>query len=143
MTKRGKTRISAGEQNRLRAKRYQTKTMSQYFNSALAAVPSQNWRRNQNTVRFKPSKKLGPISHTVLVALMLAVLGLIYLTQITKTSTYGYEINDLSNKKEQLLSEQRDLEVETARLQALERVGQSSVAKALESPSQTDYVRAN
>lgn len=100
---------------------------------------SQGWRRNQNTVRFKPAKKLGPISHTVLVALMLAVLGLIYLTQITKTSTYGYEINELNNQKEQLLSEQRDLEVESARLQALERVSNSSVAAKLDSPSQTDY----
>lgn len=102
-----------------------------------------SWRRNQNTVRFKPSKRLGPVSHTVLVALMLAVLGLIYLTQITKTSTYGYEINDLNNQKEQLLSEQRDLEVETARLQALERVSQSGVAAQLGSPAQTDFARTN
>lgn len=104
---------------------------------------AQGWRRNQNTVRFQASKRLGPVSHTVLVALMLAVLGLIYLTQITKTSTYGYQINDLNNKKEQLLSEQRDLEVETARLQALEKVQNSSVAKAMETPKQTDYARTN
>ena len=83
------------------------------------------------------------MSHTVIIAIMLAVLGLIYLTQITKTSTYGYQISDLTNKKEQLLDEQRDLEVETARLQALERVKTSSVAKALEDPKQTDYARTN
>lgn len=119
--------------------------MYQYNNTAL---PSQlngdrTWRRNQNTVRFKPTKRLGPVSHTVIVALMLAVLGLIYLTQITKTSTYGYEINDLNNEKEQLLSEQRDLEVETARLQALERVSQSGVAAQLGSPAQTDFAHTN
>lgn len=114
-----------------------------YVSAAVGAGSAQTWRRNQNTVKFLASKKLGLVSHTVLVALMLAVLGLIYLTQITKTSTYGYEINDLSNKKEQLLSEQRDLEVETARLQALEKVQQSNVAKAMDKPAQTDYARTN
>jgi len=106
-------------------------------------IGDRSWRRNQNIVRFKPTKKLGPVTHTVLVALILAVLGLIYLTQITKTSTYGYEINDLNNEKEQLLSEQRDLQVETARLQALERVSQSDVAAKLNSPAQTDFAHTN
>jgi hypothetical protein len=97
------------------------------------------WRRNQNTVKFKQDRKLGPVAHAVLVAVMLAVLGLIYLTQITKTSAYGYQINDLNTQKEQLVSEQRDLEVEAARLQALEKVQQSSVARALETPRETSY----
>lgn len=100
----------------------------------------QAWRRNQNTVKFQTGVKLGPVSHTIIIAIMLATLGLIYLTQITKTSTYGYQINELSTKQEQLLSEKQDLEVESARMQALERVQQSSVAKAMESPKQTDYV---
>jgi cell division protein FtsL len=100
-------------------------------------------RRNQNTVRFKMPVALGPVSHTVLIALMLAVLGLVYLTQITKTSTFGYQLNDLSTKKDQLASENSDLQVETARLQALERVQQSNVAKALTTPAQTDYANTN
>lgn len=68
---------------------------------------------------------------------------MIYLTQITKTSTYGYQINELNTQKEQLLSEQRDLEVEAARLQALERVQQSGVAKAMETPKETNYANTN
>lgn len=117
--------------------------MSEFYTATMARPSPEAWRRNQNTVKFQPAKRLGPVSATVLVALMLAVLGLIYLTQITKTSTYGYQINELNNQKEQLLNEQRDLEVETARLQALERVGQSDVAKAMSTPKQTDYVRTN
>lgn len=117
--------------------------MSDFYTATMGRPSAQAWRRNQNTVKFQPAKRLGPVSATVLVALMLAVLGLIYLTQITKTSTYGYQINELNNQKEQLLSEQRDLEVETARLQALERVGQSDVAKAMTAPKQTDYVQTN
>ncbi|MGH7196287.1 MAG: hypothetical protein ACREGJ_00790 [Candidatus Saccharimonadales bacterium] len=118
--------------------------MSQTYNLSLPRRDArQSWRRNQNTVKFQTGISLGPVSHTVIIAVMLAVLGLIYLTQITKTSTYGYQINELNTQKEELLSEKRDLEVETARLQALERVQQSDVAKALETPSQTDYARTN
>lgn len=97
------------------------------------------WRRNQNTVRHQLTSGLGPVSHTVLIAIMLCVLGLIYLTQITKTSAYGYQINDLKNKQEKLATEKRDLEVESARLQALERVKNSDVAKAMTTPSDTSY----
>lgn len=107
------------------------------------AQARQALRRNQNTVRFKAPTNLGPVSHAVLIALMLAMLGLIYLTQITKTSTYGYERYDLTTQHEELLSENADLQVETARLQALERVQQSNVAKAMVQPAQTDYASTN
>lgn len=117
--------------------------MSQYTFALSNRDQRMAWRRNQNTVRYKLSAGLGPVSHTVLIALMLCVLGLLYLTQITKTSTYGYQINDLKVKKDQLLSDKRDLEVEAARLQALERVKQSDVAKAMTSPAATDYAQAN
>ena len=102
---------------------------------------SQAWRRNQNTVRHQLTSGLGPISHTVLIAIMLCILGLIYLTQITKTSAYGYQINDLKNKQEKLADQKRDLEVESARLQALERVKNSDVAKAMTSPRETNYAQ--
>lgn len=114
----------------------------------VATVPSNRataaaWRRNQNTVKFKVGHGLGPISHTVLVAIMLAVLGLIYLTQITRTSTYGYQMNTLNTKQQALQTQSHDLEVETARLQALERVQQSGVAAAMTAPAQTDFAKAN
>lgn len=117
--------------------------MSHYSLALSNRNQSMAWRRNQNTVRYKFAAGLGPVSHTVLIAIMLCVLGLMYLTQITKTSTYGYQINDLQTKKDQLLSDKRDLEVESARLQALERVKQSDVAKAMTTPVVTDYAQAN
>jgi hypothetical protein len=97
------------------------------------------WRRNQNTVAFVPSATLGPVAHTVLVALMIAVLGLIYLTQVTKTSTYGYQLDSLETKRTELLAERQDLENENARLQALERVKNSSVAATMTEPVSTEY----
>ncbi len=113
--------------------------MSSYNSITFNSRQSRMWRRNQNTVAFRANKTLGPVAHTVIVALMLAVLGLIYLTQITKTSTYGYELNELETKKSELLSRKQDLQVENARLQALERTQQSSVAQALQPQSAVEY----
>jgi hypothetical protein len=56
-----------------------------YQNTAIySSRRQQNWSRNQNTVAFISSVKLGPVAHTVLVALMITILGLIYLTQATR-----------------------------------------------------------
>lgn len=101
--------------------------------------PDRQWRRNQNTVAFEATTKLGPIAHTVIIALMIAVLGLIYLTQVTKTSFFGYQLNDRQTQIETLANERQNLEIENARLQALERVRSSDVAKAMTTPVSTEY----
>lgn len=97
------------------------------------------WGRNQNTVAFAPTANLGPVAHTVIIALMVAVLGLIYLTQVTKTSFYGYTLNNLSDKQSALKDEGQYLAAENARLEALQRVKDSNVAKAMTSPATVDY----
>ena len=99
-----------------------------------------NWNRNQNTTRFASNVKLGPVAHTVLVALMITVLGLIYLTQATRATGYDYEAQKIDSKIADLTTKKTDLEVENARLTALENVQNSSVAKAMTEPTQTDYV---
>lgn len=97
------------------------------------------WKRNQNTVAFSPTAALGPVAHTVIIALMIAVLGLIYLTQVTKTSSYGYQLDSRNEEIAVLESERQDLEYESAKLQALARVKESSVAKAMSDPATTEY----
>lgn len=99
-----------------------------------------NWQRNQNTVAFASAVKLGPISHTVLVALMITVLGLIYLTQATRVSGYDYTANSVSDKISSLTEQKNDLEVENARLTALQTVKNSNVAKAMTTPSDVQHV---
>lgn len=115
--------------------------MSHYRTSSMAFSSRQQrmWKRNQNTVAFAPSISLGPVAHTVIIALMIAVLGLIYLTQVTKTSFYGYQLDERDTQRSALLAEKRDLEVDNARLQALEQVKQSNVAKAMDKPASVDY----
>jgi hypothetical protein len=98
------------------------------------------WNRNQNTVAFASNVKLGPVTHTVLVALMITVLGLIYLTQATRATGYDYEAQKIDNKIADLTTQQTDLQVENARLTALENVQNSSVAKTMTPPAQTNYV---
>lgn len=94
----------------------------------------QNWNRNQNTVAFTSNIKLGPVTHTVLVALMITVLGLIYLTQATKATSYDYQAQQIETKIAALEDQSKDLEVENARLTALSSVRDSSVAKAMVKP---------
>ncbi len=119
--------------------------MSQLAYSNTSAFSSNRqqrmWRRNQNTVRFSVGSQLGPVAHTVLVATMLVILGLVYLTQVNKTGAYSYELDKLRTQHDSLVSQQQDLQVENARLQALERVQNSSVAKALVTPAKVDYAQ--
>lgn len=100
----------------------------------------QNWSRNQNTVAFRSSVKLGPVAHTVLVALMITVLGLIYLTQATRATSYDYQSQKIDSQIANLSTKKSDLEVENARLTALETVKNSSVATTLAAPTSTSYV---
>lgn len=99
-----------------------------------------NWNRNQNTVAFASAVKLGPITHTVIVALMITVLGLIYLTQATRASGYDYAASETTDKISALTDEKKDLEVENARLTALQAVKTSSVAKNMTTPSDVQHV---
>lgn len=100
----------------------------------------QNWSRNQNTTRFQSAIKLGPVAHTVLVALMIIVLGLIYVTQATRTTGYDYEAQKIDSQIAELNDQKAELEIENARLTALETIKNSSVAKEMTTPASTQYI---
>lgn len=100
----------------------------------------QNWSRNQNTTRYVSAVKLGPIAHTILVALMIAVLGLIYLTQATRATGYDYEIQAVESQISQLNQEKDELEIENARLTAIETIKNSNVARGMTTPSDVQYI---
>lgn len=106
-----------------------------------ALLTKSSLRRNQNTARFAASVSLGPITNIVMIVLMVTVLGLLYLGQISKKSSYGYEMNEIQASIAELDAKKRDLEIENARLQALERVKTSSMTASLASPSKTDYAQ--
>ena len=71
----------------------------------------------------------GPVSNTIILIVLACLLGLLYLTQVTKTNSYGYQINGLQSAQSKLQSQKEDLQVASARLQSLNRVQNSQVAK--------------
>jgi uncharacterized membrane protein len=110
------------------------------YSSSLALNRNRFSGRNQNSVSFKAqARTLGPISNTIILIVLACLLGLLYLTQVTKTNAYGYQINSLQEQQSKLKSQHVDLEVSSARMQSMDRVQNSSVAQGMVSvaPSAT------
>jgi hypothetical protein len=84
---------------------------------------------------------LGPISNTIILIFLACLVGLLYLTQVTKTNGYGYTINNLEQQQSQLKDQKANLEVSAARLQSLQRVSSSNVAKNLVSVAPSGVVQ--
>jgi hypothetical protein len=98
--------------------------------------------RNQNSVSFRVSARtLGPVSNTIVLIVLACLLGLLYLTQATKTNAYSYQIDALQKKQLQLKNEHIDLEVASAHLQSLDRAQKSDVAKSLVSVAPSGSVK--
>jgi hypothetical protein len=112
------------------------------YSSTMALGRQQVVGRNQNSVSFRPKdKRLGPVSNTIVLIVLACLLGLLYLTQVTKTNAYGYAINKLQHEQTSLQSESEDLAAASARLQALDRVQNSPEAKALVASAPTGSVQ--
>lgn len=112
------------------------------YSSSLAMNRTRYQGRNQNSVSFQTrAYVLGPVSNTIILIVLACLLGLLYLTQVTKTNAYGYQINGLQEEQAKLKSQHDDLEVASARLQSLERVRSSAAAKDLVSVAPTATVR--
>jgi hypothetical protein len=102
------------------------------YSSSLAMNRSRFSAQNQNSVSFRTqARTLGPITNTITLIVLACLLGLLYLTQVTKTNAYGFQINNLQQTQSQLQTQHDNLQVASARLQALNRIESSTVAKAL------------
>ena len=112
------------------------------YSSSMSMGRQRQIGRNQNAVSFRNKERtLGPISNTIILIVLACLLGLLYLTQVTKTNAYGYQINDLQQQQSRLKSEHDDLEVASARLQSLDRVSDSKTAKNMTAVAPTGSVR--
>lgn len=111
------------------------------YSSSIAAGRRGYLRRNQNRVTFANSgKTLGPISNSLVLILMACLIGLLYLTQVTKTNSYGYSINNLKQEQAELERQKSNLEVSAARLRSLDRVAESPVAKSMVPVAPSDSI---
>jgi 3-polyprenyl-4-hydroxybenzoate decarboxylase len=98
----------------------------------LALGRQQNLSRGQNSVSFRGAdKRLGPVSNTIVLIVLACLLGLLYLTQVTRTNSYGYQINSLQQQQTQLQQQHEDLTVAYAREQSVARVASSSTAQSM------------
>jgi len=129
-------RRKAPKQTQTKKHHHMSYQQNQYYTSRR----QQNWSRNQNTTRYVSAVKLGPVAHTILVALMITVLGLIYLTQATQATSYDYESQRIDSQIADLNEQKADLEIENARLTALETIRNSDVAREMTTPVSTDFV---
>lgn len=102
------------------------------YSSSLAMSRGRYQTRNQNSVAYQSREHvLGPVSNSIVLIVLACLLGLLYLTQVTKTNAFGYRINALQEQQTQLSSQHDDLEVSSARLQSLARIQNSAEAKKL------------
>jgi hypothetical protein len=103
------------------------------YSSSLALSRSQYVGSGRNSVSFRTGtqRKFGPISNTIILIVLACLLGLLYLTQVTKTNAFGYTINELQEQQTALQSKNDDLQVDSARLQSLDRTANSSVAQSM------------
>ncbi|MEX0931993.1 MAG: hypothetical protein WDZ81_00100, partial [Candidatus Saccharimonadales bacterium] len=98
-------------------------------------------RRNREISRYKTSQRnLGPVSVSLFLVVILGVMALLYLTQITKTSVYGYSVSNLNEEKVEVLENQQELAVEAARLRSIERIKGSTVVQNMETHNEVSYV---
>lgn len=112
------------------------------YSSTLAVNRQRFSTRQQNSTRLSAGEKtLGPVSNTIMLIVMACLLGLLYLTQVTKTNTLSYQLNDLKTQENTLKNERNDLEVSAARLQSLERARTAKANESLVSVSPSGTVR--
>jgi len=70
------------------------------YSSSLALSRSQFSGAGRNSVSFRTKERaFGPISNTIILIVLACLLGLLYLTQVTKTNAYGYSINTLQQQQ--------------------------------------------
>ncbi len=98
------------------------------YSSSISLGKSRYSSRGQNAVSFRSeTTRLGPVSNAIVLLVLMCLIGLVYLTQVTKTNSYSYQIQDLQTTQTELLEQQKDLELTSARLRSIDS---SAVAEA-------------
>ena len=92
---------------------------------------SSMWVRNRNIVRRTP-KTLGSVSQSVILGILVLVIGLIYVTQGTRATSYDYELSRVEEEIAELEAQKEDLAVERARLTSVAVSNNNEVASAMQ-----------
>lgn len=88
-------------------------------------------RRNRNLTRAKTVFFAGPVSMSIMLITLAVLLSLLYLNQISKSSTFNFDVRRLEQKKSNLVSSKERLEIDSARLQSISTIKESSVVSKM------------
>ena len=109
------------------------------YTTRRGATYQTGWNRNRNTVRHQ-RRALGPISLVGMFVMLITVMGMIYLTQGTKATSYDYQLDQLDTEIEELTAQKEDLAVERARLTSIAASENSAVASTMVDTAVAGYV---
>ena len=98
-----------------------------------------SFSRNRNTIKFSGTGKLGKITLIGVFFGLLLNLGLIYVDQSAKATSYDYQLSNLSEQIDDLEAKKEDLAVERARLTSIANSNNSKVAAAMEDAGKAEF----
>ena len=91
--------------------------------------------RNRNTVRISGSGRIGRFALIGIFFMLLLNLGLIYVDQSAKATSYDYQLSGINAEIDDLEAKKEDLAVERARLTSIANSDNSAVAARMENAS--------
>ena len=102
-----------------------------------------NWGRNQNAVNFgrEYGRRLGTVSHIVIVMLIVLAMGLLYLSQTIKVTDYDHTLAEINEEVATLEAERDALAVENAKVTAVAATASNNVAASMIAADEANYAR--
>jgi len=95
--------------------------------------------RSYNKTYAKKSIKFGPVSLGFITVLLFSLISLFYLAQSNQITTRGYVIKELEVEKAKILSENERLQVESARLESLNKISEKAEELSMVPSSDLKY----
>lgn len=87
-------------------------------------------RRNRNLTRANVIVQSGPVSMSIMLITLAVLLSLLYLNQISKSSTFNFDVRRSEQRRDNLQTTRERLEIDSARLQSISTIkGSDAVAK--------------
>ena len=104
----------------------------------LANAVNSGYSRNRNTVRHQ-ARGIGRISAIAILVIEVFMIGLFYVSEQSKVTTYDYKMSAMDAQIANLEAERDDLKVEQARLNSIAKNAKSTVVANMETAQVAGY----
>ncbi len=123
------------------AANYSSRRMADYSYAGSRRGSNGSWGLNRNAVRHQSSISLGPIWMTILFGVLVAFLGILFLSSSTAVTTYDRAIAGVKEELSTLEAERDALAIENAKINAAAaNMEQNQVASNMVDASSSAYV---